>query len=105
MGHRNPHLRPDQSSGQRRVDVADDEDQIGMVAGEGQSQPSHDLGSLDCGGAGPHVQIDLRGGGLQVLEEKTSHAVVVVLPVWGSAHASSGYWRVALRGWATLTEM
>ena len=79
VGNGDQRLRRCQRRGERRVDVAGDEDQIGFLLGEYGLQPLHHQGGLLGVAAGADLEHVIWLGDAELLEEDLRHHPVVVL--------------------------
>jgi hypothetical protein len=79
VGDRDAHLDRGQHRRQGRVDVARDEDEVGLLGLQHRLQPLHRPRRLRCMGPRAHLQHVVRGRHPELLEEDLRHQPVVVL--------------------------
>ena len=77
---RNPELGADLRAGGRRIDVADDDDPVGLLAQRDFFVSDHYAAGLLSVRAAAHLEMEVRLGQPQVAEERVRHVGVVVLP-------------------------
>ena len=85
MGDRDTQIGRGQRGGDRGVDVADDDQQVRPVLHEQRMQRQHDLGDLLGGRAGADLQVHVRRGDAQLLEEHAIHEKVIMLACMNEA--------------------
>ena len=77
--HRHALLHRDQRAGERRIDVADDEDAGGMVRVEHRLEAPHHFGRLHRMRSGTDLQVDVRWRQTEAREQLIVHVDIVVL--------------------------
>ena len=80
VGHRDAELDRGERGGERRVDVAHHQHQVGRVLLERALDALHRARGLDRVRAGPHLQEDVGTRQPEVAEEDAGELAVVVLP-------------------------
>ncbi len=79
MGQRNPHLRGCARSGNGRIDIADDDDEIRLDATTDFFEAAHHPGNLLGSRSGSDTEAPVRGGQPEIAAKYTSHRIARVL--------------------------
>jgi len=79
VGNGNAKLHGGQRNSDGGIDIADDENEIGLVIEKNGLDTLEDFGSLNSMSAGAHFKIDLRRGNAHLAEEDVGEGFVVVL--------------------------
>ena len=79
VGDADAALHGHERRGEGGVDVADDDDPVRLRLGQHRLEPRHDLRGLHGVGPGAHLEVHVRGGQSELLEEDPGHLLVVVL--------------------------
>ena len=80
MGDLNAALHRDERAAERRIDVADDQDDVGGMIVERLVERGHDARGLHRVARGAHFEMEVGVRNLKVAKELRRHMVVVVLP-------------------------
>jgi hypothetical protein len=79
MGYKDGQFGGDEGAGCGRVDVADDDDQIGLLFEAHSFEFDHDFPGLLGMASGPDTEVDIRRRNPQVAEKGAGHIIIVML--------------------------
>ena len=80
MGDADAELLGGYGAGQSGIDVANDDDEVGLLAEANLLEGGHDLARLHGVAGGADLEVDVRAGKAKLPEKHAVHALVIMLP-------------------------